>query len=194
MSETIACPHCTQTLRLPDSYAGQDLKCPGCQNVFQPPADTGVLAAAVTDDGVVGVRRVNNGPRDAGRGPDEKFCHECGEKIRARAVVCPKCGVEQARPGGPGDIGDTNKIVAGLCGILLGGLGIHKFILGMTGAGVAMLLTTVLGGVLAPVTCGASILAPGIMHIIGMIEGIIYLCKSDADFRRDYVIGKRAWF
>ena len=31
---------------------------------------------------------------------EEKFCHECGEVIRAKAEICPKCGVRQAlQPG-----------------------------------------------------------------------------------------------
>jgi hypothetical protein len=38
----------------------------------------------------------------------------------------------------------SNKIAAGVCGILLGSLGIHKFILGYTGAGLIMLLVTIL--------------------------------------------------
>ena len=78
----------------------------------------------------------------------------------------------------------SNKIGAGVCGILLGGLGIHKFILGYTGAGLIMLLVSVL-------TCFA--LAP-IIHLIGLIEGIIYLCKTDDDFVRTYVDGRREWF
>jgi len=76
------------------------------------------------------------------------------------------------------------KIPAGICGILLGSLGIHKFILGYTGAGLIMLLVTVL-------TC---FLASPITHIIGLIEGIIYLAKSDQDFVRTYVDGRREWF
>jgi TM2 domain-containing membrane protein YozV len=78
----------------------------------------------------------------------------------------------------------SNKVAAGVCGILLGGLGIHKFILGYTGAGLIMLLVSL-------VTCLA--LAP-IIHLIGLIEGIIYLCKSDDDFVRTYVDGRREWF
>jgi TM2 domain-containing membrane protein YozV len=78
----------------------------------------------------------------------------------------------------------SNKIAAGVFGILLGSLGIHKFILGYTGAGLVMLLFTL-------ITCGA--LAP-IIHIIGLIEGIIYLCKTDDDFVRTYVDGRREWF
>jgi TM2 domain-containing membrane protein YozV len=80
--------------------------------------------------------------------------------------------------------GASNKIPAGICGILLGGLGVHKFILGYTGAGLIMLLVTVL-------TCGIGWWA---MHIIGLIEGIIYLCKSDEEFVRVYVDGRKEWF
>lgn len=78
----------------------------------------------------------------------------------------------------------ANKIPAGVCGILLGSLGIHKFILGYTGAGLVMLLVTVL-------TCG---IAGAVMHLIGLIEGIVYLCKSDEDFVRTYVDGRKEWF
>ena len=78
----------------------------------------------------------------------------------------------------------SNKIGAGICGILLGSLGIHKFILGYTGAGLIMLLVSLL-------SCG--FLAP-IVHLIGLIEGIIYLCKSDDEFVRIYVDNRREWF
>jgi len=77
-----------------------------------------------------------------------------------------------------------NKIPAGIFGIILGPLGIHKFILGYTGAGLITLAVTVL-------TCG---LAWPITHVIGLVEGIIYLCKSDEDFVRTYVDGRREWF
>jgi TM2 domain-containing membrane protein YozV len=78
----------------------------------------------------------------------------------------------------------SNKIAAGICGILLGSLGIHKFILGYTGAGLIMLLVTIL-------TCG---LAGIVTHVIGLIEGILYLTKSDAEFVRTYVDGRKEWF
>jgi TM2 domain-containing membrane protein YozV len=76
------------------------------------------------------------------------------------------------------------KIPAGVCGILLGSFGIHKFILGYTGAGLIMLLVTLL-------TC---FLASPVMHVIGLIEGIIYLAKPDEEFVRTYVDGRKAWF
>ncbi|HLX95203.1 MAG TPA: GYF domain-containing protein [Verrucomicrobiae bacterium] len=78
----------------------------------------------------------------------------------------------------------SNKIPAGICGILLGAFGIHKFILGYTGAGLVMLLVTLLS---------CFILAP-VMHLIGLIEGIIYLCRSDEEFVRVNVDGRKEWF
>jgi TM2 domain-containing membrane protein YozV len=78
----------------------------------------------------------------------------------------------------------SSKIAAGICGILLGSLGIHKFILGYTSAGLIMLLVTIL-------TCG---IAGWVMWIIGLIEGIVYLAKSDEDFVRTYVDGRKEWF
>lgn len=72
-----------------------------------------------------------------------------------------------------------SKLVAGLMGIFLGSLGIHRFYLGYTGIGLLMLLLSVLGG---KITLGASC---GFVHLWGMIEGIIILCGgfSDADGR-----------
>jgi TM2 domain-containing membrane protein YozV len=61
-------------------------------------------------------------------------------------------------------------------------LGVHKFILGQTGAGITMLLITIL-------TCGWGGM---VMGIFGLIEGIIYLTKSDPEFHQIYVVEKRA--
>ena len=78
----------------------------------------------------------------------------------------------------------SKKIPAGICGILLGALGIHKFILGYTMEGVIMLLVTVL-------TLG---MGAFITSIIGFIEGIMYLVKPDDEFVATYVDGKKGWF
>jgi TM2 domain-containing membrane protein YozV len=79
---------------------------------------------------------------------------------------------------------NSKKIAAGVCAILLGSLGIHKFILGMNTAGLIMLLSTIL-------TCG---LAAAVFHVVGLIEGILYLTKSDEEFYRVYIVGKKEWF
>ena len=88
----------------------------------------------------------------------------------------------------------SNKIAAGLCGILLGGLGVHKFILGYTNAGIIMLAGTLGGTVLSIVTCGITFFIPMAIYVIGLVEGIIYLSKSDEEFVRLYVDGRREWF
>jgi TM2 domain-containing membrane protein YozV len=84
--------------------------------------------------------------------------------------------------------GAEKKIVAGVLGILLGGLGIHKFYLGYTTSGIIMLVVSICA---APFTCG---IGYSIMGIVGLIEGIIYLTKTDEEFVATYVNGKREWF
>lgn len=83
--------------------------------------------------------------------------------------------------------GTEKKIAAGICGILLGGLGVHKFILGYTKEGVIMLLCWIFGWVLLG-------LGPMIVGLIGLVEGIIYLTKSDEEFVSTYLEDRKGWF
>jgi len=79
---------------------------------------------------------------------------------------------------------ENKKVLAGVLAIVLGALGIHKFVLGYTKEGIIMLLVSVLSfGILA-----------GISGIIGLIEGIIYLTKSDEEFVQMYQVEKKGWF
>ena len=80
--------------------------------------------------------------------------------------------------------GADKKIVAGILGIVIGGLGIHKFILGYQKEGMIMLLVSVL----------SCFTLSAVMHVIGIIEGIMYLTKSDEEFVRTYIYGRRGWF
>jgi TM2 domain-containing membrane protein YozV len=75
---------------------------------------------------------------------------------------------------------ENKKIVAGVLALLLGSLGVHKFILGYTNEGIIQIVITV-------VTCG-------IGGIIPFIEGILYLVKSDEEFYQTYQVNKRGWF
>jgi len=79
---------------------------------------------------------------------------------------------------------ENKRVLAGVLGILLGTLGIHKFVLGYQNEGLIMLLITVL-------TCG---IGAGAIGLIGLIEGIIYLTKSDEEFYEIYQVNKRGWF
>jgi TM2 domain-containing membrane protein YozV len=81
-------------------------------------------------------------------------------------------------------LGADKKLAAGILGILLGGLGIHKFVLGYKTEGLIMLLGTIL-------TCG---IASMVFAPIGLVEGILYLVKSDEEFVRTYIQNKRGWF
>lgn len=135
------------------------------------------------------------------------FCPECGAKNAGGGRSCRNCGKPLAaglpgaaapQPSGPPSPGvaaaDSKKTAAGICGILLGGLGVHKFVLGYNGAGVIMLCVTLgcaVGGIL---TCGATWFVLPAMQVIGLVEGIIYLTKSDEDFVRTYVNGRKEWF
>ena len=75
--------------------------------------------------------------------------------------------------------GAEKKIAAGICGILLGGLGVHKFILGYTKQGILQILLNI---------------ACGLGALFGLIEGIIYLTKSDEEFVATYITNKKGWF
>ena len=76
---------------------------------------------------------------------------------------------------------DNKKIAAGILAILLGPFGIHKFLLGYTTEGIIWLVISIF-------TCGI------VTSILGLIEGIIYLTKSDQEFYQTYQVGEKAWF
>lgn len=64
-----------------------------------------------------------------------------------------------------------SKVTAGVLGILLGSFGAHKFYLGKIGFGILYL-----------VFCWT-----GIPGIVGLVEGILYLTKTDEEFQSKYV-------
>jgi TM2 domain-containing membrane protein YozV len=87
--------------------------------------------------------------------------------------------------------GSKSKIAAGLLAIFLGGLGIHKFYLGYTGPGLVYLLTNTVGWIVTIFMLGLPNIA---LWIIALVEGIIYLTKSDEEFEQMYVVGRKGWF
>ena len=120
----------------------------------------------------------------------EYYCPNCGTPVEEGAHFCKSCGI---RVEGLFDQGSSqdytratpnysndpymngvdpswpvrSKIAAGVLGILLGGLGIHKFYLGRIGLGIVYIL----------------FVWTGIPSIIGLVEGIIYLCTDDLTFQ-----------
>ena len=71
------------------------------------------------------------------------------------------------------------RTTMGIIAILIGGFGVHKFMLGNTTEGIIMIV----------LTC-----CTGTGSIIGLIEGIIYLTKTDEEFYQTYVVDKKKWF
>lgn len=127
-----------------------------------------------------------------------RYCTKCGAINDEMAQFCTNCQaplspvstgsggyqpMQSVHPNAMTDwksMGADKKVIAGVLGILVGGLGIHKFILGYTTEGIIQIAITV-------ITCGAG-------SIVGLVEGIIYLTKSDEDFVRTYIQNKKGWF
>jgi len=76
---------------------------------------------------------------------------------------------------------DNKKWAAGLLAILLAPFGVHKFLLGYTKKGIIWLVISLL-------TWGT------VTGLLGLIEGIIYLTKSNEEFYQTYQANKKAWF
>lgn len=81
-----------------------------------------------------------------------------------------------------------DHVAAGLLAIFLGCLGIHKFYLGYNTPGFIMLAITVIGSIFSLGIAGV------VMLVISIVEGIIYLSKSQTEFEQIYVFGDREWF
>ena len=79
---------------------------------------------------------------------------------------------------------DSKRVLAGVIGILIGALGIHKFVLGYNKEGIIMIGFGI-------ITCGIGF---GVTSLIGLIEGIIYLTKTDEEFVEIYQNNYKGWF
>ncbi len=84
--------------------------------------------------------------------------------------------------------GSNKKVLAGVLAILFGGFGIHKFVLGYNKEGIILIAATIM----------ISIFSFGLLSFLvwlfTLIEGIIYLTKTDDEFYNTYQVGKKPWF
>ena len=151
----------------------------------------------------------------------DKYCQTCGNATQPESVWCATCGwrlgstqAESTAP--PHTISELpsgytelppelvermirvgeqlglrprrkSRITAGVFAILFGVVGLHKFYLGYIGTGILTLILTWL-------TTLAFSLPPYVMAIIGIIEGIIYLGKTNEEFNSTYAERKKRWF
>jgi TM2 domain-containing membrane protein YozV len=178
--EIAPCPGCQARLSVAASDLGVNVECPYCRTVY----------AAVRPESTAASAPSSRRPRTAYPDPD------ADDRPRSRARDDDDDLPSRRRRDDEEDDYDDRprkkkkkkqyadvegkKIAAGLLAILLGGYGVHKFYLGYTGAGVLQLVLTFF-------TCG-------IGAIIPLIEGIMYLTKSDEEFIETYQIGTKEWF
>ena len=114
--------------------------------------------------------------------PSPVFCRQCGAQLQANQLFCSSCGARQdgavVPPPVPRADGVNNlnkkhgKTTAGLLGILLGGIGLHKFYLGSWGWGILFIVSI--------------FILPGASALCGLIEGIIYLTMNEQKFDAKY--------
>lgn len=128
------------------------------------------------------------------------FCSNCSARVNSPAqVMCTNCGAAVGAaagfmpPGSAYGMSSKSRVTAGVLAILFGGIGVHKFYLGLTNPGIIMAV------VFAVCFCSSFLfILPFFgciaLGIIGLVEGIIMLGKSDAQFQQDYVIGRKEWF
>lgn len=108
------------------------------------------------------------------------FCRACGHSMHSTALFCPACGASQnppvahpvqpqfASPALDASQAKTKRTTAGILGILLGGLGVHKFYLGQWGWGIVYLL----------------FVWAYVPALLGLAEGIRYLVLDEDEFQR----------
>lgn len=115
--------------------------------------------------------------------PGATECKFCGEKLATQQAntatqpvyvqpVQPQVVVQQVvQPSYNPAINPAwpikSKVTAGVLALLLGGIGVHKFYMGKIGMGILYLLF-----------CWT-----GIPAIVGLVEGIMYLCANDENFQ-----------
>ena len=106
------------------------------------------------------------------------------ERRRSNPTAKKRRRTKRRRAGRPAPADwESNRQTVGLLAILVGFLGIHKFVLGNNTPGLITLLVSLL-------TCGVGY---PVMWAIGMVEGVRYLRMSDAEFYQTYVVDKKAW-
>ena len=88
--------------------------------------------------------------------------------------------------------GENKKLLAGLLAIFVGAFGVHKFILGYNKEGFILLGWFIIGLLTYCFIIGIFIIMA--VGIVSLIEGIIYLTKSDEEFYQTYQVNKRPWF
>jgi len=107
---------------------------------------------------------------------EKKFCHNCGVDVNANQAMCIKCGV--SLKAGAAYNGMKKKTIAGICALVVGGLGVHKFYHGSWGWGILYIL----------------LFWTWIPMVLALIEGITYLTMDESLYDAKYNIAEKSAF
>lgn len=117
------------------------------------------------------------------------YCAACGKSMDFRAEICPQCGVRALAPVTP-----KSRMVTAMLAIFLGSFGLHRFYLGQAIQGLSytftwaffMIAAFVFMAARIPVLAGICIFMSVLPTLFSFIEGVAFLCTSDADFAQRY--------
>jgi TM2 domain-containing membrane protein YozV/DNA-directed RNA polymerase subunit RPC12/RpoP len=207
------CPHCKGKIDVPDVTLGSAALIRTKDTPAPPAVDPN---AVIVPCGKCGNELIN----EADIAGQLVECPHCGTHLQmpplsgvAAGLPPPPAFSPPAMPPRDDSVANYNisgasskRMAAGITGILLGQFGVHKFVLGYPVEGVVLLFPSLfgwfvgIGGFLFGLCCiigwiGLFFLAlPAMAAVIGLVEGILYLTKSDAEFVHTYQIGSRRWF
>lgn len=125
---------------------------------------------------------------ESGRAPEAPSGYVAAQAASAVADAPTGASRPPIQPHYAAPLASRDHVAAGLLALLLGMFGVHKFYLGYNAQGFTLLALTVIGGLFS---FG---LVAGVVWIIAAIEGIVYFSKSQSEFERIYIYGKREWF
>ncbi|HBJ33492.1 MAG TPA: hypothetical protein DDZ51_01785 [Planctomycetaceae bacterium] len=166
----VTCGSCGKSIKFPAARLGSSGKCPSCSEIIR-----------LSD---VALESLLNKPPELP--PPIKSTSQT-----SNAGMSTVTHVTIAAPVKSEFVG--KKTAAALIAIFLfGAFGSHKFYLGLHTGGLIMAILTSVG------VLGACLMFPLVIVVItssiALIEGFVYLSKSDDQFYEDYAIRKKQWF
>ena len=102
-------------------------------------------------------------------GDGNKFCANCGKEVAENAEVCLSCGVA-IKKSNSDYLAGKDKVLIIVLLLLLGGFGVHNFVMGETKKGVTKILLTTLGAI----ACG---IGPIICFVLLIVE-LVRVCTD----------------
>jgi TM2 domain-containing membrane protein YozV/phage FluMu protein Com len=214
--EIAPCPKCAMALTVTSDTLGAEVECPGCKTIFTAAKKTEATpkpsSRVVTESSTTRKKAVvededederpsrrkrrlaeedeedeRPSKRRSSRRDDDEDEDDRPSRRKPRDEEDdeeddrPRKKKKKFRKSGGNYPGESKRVTAAILAWLVGWLGIHKFYLGYSSAGTIMLLLGIF-------TCGLA------TSIIGVIEAIIYITKTNEEFYDTYERGTKEWF